>query len=90
MGNKYITWDNFVKGFGKEIVTAENVFNLMAKNGLKDNTLTKMDFTFVSDEKKNLIALAEFIKTHYPYIVGKAKKVDELWEISGETNLLLF
>ncbi|OOV12316.1 hypothetical protein [Flavobacterium sp. LM4] len=52
MDNKYITWDDFVDGFGKEMVSAEDVFNNMAKNGLKNNTMTKMDFTFVSDKKR--------------------------------------
>lgn len=64
MENKFITWNNFVEGFGKEMVSAENVFNNMVKNGLKNNTLTKMDFTFVSDKKENLIRLGEFIKSH--------------------------
>ena len=86
MENKYITWDNFVDGFGKEMVSAEDVFNNMVKNGLKDNTLTKMDFTFVSDKKENLIRLGEFIKSHYPYKVQEVKKFENLWEINGETN----
>jgi len=86
MENKYITWDNFVDGFGKEMVSAEDVFNNMVKNGLKDNTLTKMDFTFVSDKKENLIRLGEFIKSHYPYTVQEVKKFKNLWEINGETN----
>ena len=86
MENKYITWDNFVEGFGKEMVSAEDVFNNMVKNGLKDNTLTKMDFTFVSDKKENLIKLGEFIKTHYPYTVQEVKKFENFWEINGETN----
>lgn len=86
MENKYITWDDFVDGFGKEMVSAEDVFNNMVKNGLKDNTLTKMDFTFVSDKKENLIKLGEFIKTHYPYTVQTVKRYENLWEINGETN----
>ena len=86
MENKYITWDDFVDGFGKEMVSAEDVFNNMVKNGLKDNTLTKMDFTFVSDKKDNLIRLGEFIKSHYPYTVQEVKKFENLWEINGETN----
>ena len=86
MENKYITWDDFVDGFGKEMVSAEDVFNNMVKNGLKDNTLTKMDFTFVSDKKDNLIRLREFIKSHYPYTVQEVKKFENLWEINGETN----
>lgn len=86
MDNTYFTWDDFVDGFGKEMVAAEDVFNNMAKNGLKYNTMTKMDFTFVSDKKENLISLGEFLKTHYPYSVQEAQRSDELWEINGETN----
>ncbi|ADY51159.1 Tetratricopeptide TPR_1 repeat-containing protein [Pseudopedobacter saltans DSM 12145] len=86
MENKFITWDNFVENFGKEMVSAEDVFNNMVKNGLKNNTLTKMDFTFVSDEKENLIKLGEFIKTHYPYTIQEVKRFENLWEINGETN----
>ena len=36
--NKFITWDEFVDGFGREMVFAEDVFKGMAKDGLKDNT----------------------------------------------------
>lgn len=86
MDNKYITWDDFVDGFGKEMAVAEDVFNNMAKNGLKNNTMTKMDFTFISDKKENLIKLGEFLKTHYPYTVQEVKRFDKLWEINGETN----
>jgi len=86
MENKYISWDNFVDGFGKEMVSAEDVFNNMVKSGLKNNAMTKMDFTFVSDKKENLIKLGEFIKTHYPYSVQEVKRFDKLWEINGETN----
>ncbi|MDR2273248.1 MAG: hypothetical protein LBF27_20220, partial [Sphingobacterium sp.] len=46
MEQTFITWDNFVGGFAKEMVSAEDVFNRMVKSGLKDNCLTKMDFTF--------------------------------------------
>lgn len=86
MQNKFITWDNFVDGFEEEIDIAEDVFSNMFKNGLKNNTLTKMDFTFVSDKKENLIKLREFIKTHYPYSVQEVKRFEKLWELNGETN----
>lgn len=86
MKNKFITWDNFVENFGKEMVSAEDVFNNMVKSGLKTNTLTKMDFTFVSDEKENLIKLGDFIKTHYHYTIQEVKKIESFWEINGETN----
>lgn len=86
MENKFITWDNFVNGFGKEMVSAEDVFKNMVKSGLKDYCLTKMDFTFISDNKENLKRLGEFIKNHYPYTVQEVKKYGNLWEINGETN----
>lgn len=86
MEQKFFTWDNFVDGFGKEMVSAEDVFNNMVKSGLKDNCLTKMDFTFISDNKENLQNLGEFIKSHYPYSVQEVKKYGKLWEINGETN----
>mgnify|MGYP000850968032 CR=1 FL=1 len=86
MENKFITWDDFVKGFGKEMVSAEDVFKNMSDSGLKDNCLTKMDFTFISDDKENLIRLSEFLSSHYPYVLHEVKKYGSLWELNGETN----
>lgn len=86
MENRFITWDNFVNNFGKEMVSAEDVHNNMVKSGLKDNCLTKMDFTFISNNKNSLKKLGEFIKTHYPYTVQEVKKYEDIWEINGETN----
>jgi tetratricopeptide (TPR) repeat protein len=68
------------------MVSAEDVFNNMVKSGLKHNTLTKMDFTFISDKKENLQKLSEFLKTHYQYSVQEVKKYDKIWELNGETN----
>jgi len=39
MENKFITWDNFVEGFGREMVSAEDVFNNMVKSGAKSGRL---------------------------------------------------
>jgi tetratricopeptide (TPR) repeat protein len=86
MDNKFITWDDFVDGFGKEMVSAEDVYNNMVKSGLKENCFTKMHFTFISDKKENLQKLGEFLKTNYPYSVQEVKKYEDLWGINGETN----
>ncbi|WON94286.1 tetratricopeptide repeat protein [Sphingobacterium sp. UGAL515B_05] len=86
MEQTFFTWDDFVKGYSKEIVSAEDVFTNMVKSGLKDNCMTKMDFTFISDKKENLQKLGEFIKVHYPYTVLEVKKYEKLWELNGETN----
>jgi hypothetical protein len=39
MENIFITWDNFVDGFGREMVSAEDVFNNMVKSGAKSGRL---------------------------------------------------
>jgi hypothetical protein len=36
MENHFITWDYFVESFGKEMVSAEDVFNRMGNSGLKE------------------------------------------------------
>jgi tetratricopeptide (TPR) repeat protein len=86
MEKRFFTWKNFADNFGKEMVAAEDVYNNMVKSGLTDNCLTKMDFTFISDSKDNLMKLSEFIKTHYPYTVQDIKKFKNIWEINGGTN----
>lgn len=86
MENKFITWDNFVDNFGKEMVSAEDVYKKMAKSGQQENCLIKMDFTFISDKKENLEKLSEFIRTHYPYTVKEVLKYEDIWEVNGETN----
>lgn len=86
MENNYFTWNDFVEGFGREMALAEDVFERMAKGGIKYNTMTKMDFTFVSDKEENLKKLSDFIKAHYPYSIQEVKRFDDLWEVNGETN----
>ncbi|WP_207420720.1 tetratricopeptide repeat protein [Desertivirga brevis] len=86
MEHTFFTWTAFTANFGKEMASAEDVFNNMVKSGLKDNCLTQLDFTFISDKKKNLILLGDFIKVHYPYKVKEVKKYGHLWELDGETN----
>jgi tetratricopeptide (TPR) repeat protein len=84
--DRFFSWNEFTKNFGKEMVLADDVFKNMVKSGLKDNCFTKMDFTFISDKKENLKKLSEFITAHYPYSVQEIKKYGKLWEINGETN----
>lgn len=82
---KFITWENFVDGFGKEMVSAEDVFKNMSKSGLTDFSYTTLDFTFLSNKKENLINLKEYLETHYPYKVKDIQKTGKLWELNGET-----
>jgi len=86
MDNIYFTWNDFTENFGKEMVSAEDVYASMVKNGLKENALIVMDFTFISDKKENLEKLSKFITLHYPYKIEKVQQNDDVWEINGITN----
>lgn len=87
MKNTFITWQNFVDGFGKEMVSAEDVYNNMVKHGLKDLALAQFDYHFISDKKENLQSLKEHLKEHYLYENKEIKQIENgLWELSGITN----
>ena len=86
MNNTFYTWDNFVENFGKEMVSAEDVYNQMVKSGLTDYSLSNFDFHFVSDKREKLERLQEFFQKNYPYEIKSLKQVNNLWELSGLTN----
>lgn len=46
MENKFITWNNFVDGFGKEMVSAEDVFKNMVKKWFERPLLDQNGFHF--------------------------------------------
>ena len=86
MKNTFYTWQDFVDNFGKEMVSAEDVYENMKKNGLKDFALTEFDFHFVSDSKEKLEKLNEFLLEHYPYKFEEYTKYDNLFELRGKTD----
>ena len=87
MENNYFTWEDFVANFGKEMISAEDVYGQMLKSGLTDNSLGNFDFHFISDKKGNLEKLSQFITEHYPYKIKTLKKIENnLWELQGLTN----
>lgn len=84
---KFITWEQFTQNFGKEMVSAQDVFNNMQKSGVSDFSLAKFDFHFVSNAKDKLNKLKDFLNKHYPYEIKSIKKNKKgLWELKGETN----
>lgn len=87
MNNTYITWDDFVKNFGKEMVSAESVFENIRKHDSLEFSLRTFDFDFVSDKKKKIESLEKFMKEHYQYTFEPiTERDDKLWELHGETN----
>ncbi|MDH5434933.1 MAG: hypothetical protein OEY19_13400 [Gammaproteobacteria bacterium] len=86
MENQFYNWDDFINNFGKEMVSAENVYLGMVESGLKDFAMSEFDFHFVSDKKENLEELKKFLEKSYPYKVDNIKKYEDLWDLSGVTN----
>jgi tetratricopeptide (TPR) repeat protein len=84
--NTYQTWADFVKNYPREMKTAEGIFKAMSQNGLKENSLTAMNFTFVSNSQEKLMKLSDFLNTHYTYTLEKPKQIDKVWEMNGVTN----
>ena len=86
MENKYYTWDDFANNFGKEMVSAEDVYNNMKKSGLIDFSMIVFDYHFVSDSKENLEKLNDFLLTNYPYKFEKYIKHEDCFELHGTTD----
>ncbi|NOU59620.1 tetratricopeptide repeat protein [Marinifilum caeruleilacunae] len=86
MENNYYTWDDFVNGFGKEMVSAEDVYKRMKKSGLVDFSMIVFDYHFVSDSKEKLEKLNDFLLTHYPYKFEKYIQHKDCFELHGTTD----
>ena len=86
MQNTFYTWEDFAEDFGKEMVSAESLYQSMKKNGLKDYTLSKFDYHFVSDDKAKLEKLNEFLLEHYPYKFEEYTTFNDQQELRGLTN----
>lgn len=87
MENTYFTWDDFVNNFGKEMVSAEDVYENMKKSELTDFAYTKLDFHFISDKKEKLEKLNEYLKSNYGYSFEKYSTWEGSFELRGKTDL---
>lgn len=83
MKNTYVTWDCFHQYFGAQMDSAEDVYNNMVRNGLIDNCLIEMDFSFFSNEQIKLEELSMFLKEHYPYSIGQVELQEDEWVLKG-------
>lgn len=86
MEKPFYSWEDFTSNFGKEMVSAEEVYKSMKNNGLKDFTYSKFDYHFVSNDKAKLEALNRFILEHYDYEFQEFTTFGELYELRGLTN----
>jgi tetratricopeptide (TPR) repeat protein len=83
---RYFTREEFVEKFGKEMVAAEDLYNLFKKNGLTDNALGTFDIVYISDKKKKVDSLGEFLTENYGFKMKASEQVGDHWEIAGDTK----
>jgi tetratricopeptide (TPR) repeat protein len=84
MENRFLTWKQFGNGFGKEMVSATEVYERRKKDGIKDYAFATYDFVFISDSKNKLDSLGRFLTNNYAYKINSVKKQDEYWELTGD------
>ncbi|GAA0189263.1 hypothetical protein GCM10009122_49230 [Fulvivirga kasyanovii] len=86
MDKPFYSWEDFTSNFGKEMISADDVYATMKKSGLKDFTYSKFDYHFVSNDKKKLEDLNKFILGHYDYEFVEFTMFGDLHELRGLTN----
>jgi tetratricopeptide (TPR) repeat protein len=82
--NTYFTKEDFNKNFGAEMASANEVYELRKKDGIKDYTLANYDFTFISDRKEKLELLGDLLVRNYGCKIREIKIAGKNWELSGD------
>lgn len=83
---RYFTHEEFVENFGNEMVSAEDLYNQLKKNGLTDNALGTFDIVYISDTKEKLDSLGEFLTKNYGFKMKSPEKVGDHWEMAGDAK----
>jgi len=81
---RYFSENEFNDNFGKEMVSASDVYEQRKKMGMKDYAIATYDFVFISDDKNKLDSLAHFLLTNYGYKITEIKNTNGYWELTGE------
>lgn len=88
MEKRYFTQEQFNNNFGKEMVSASEVYELRKVSGIKDYAFATYDFVYISDNKNKLDSLGHFLTNSYGYKIGETKKVKDYWELAGDATEL--
>jgi len=83
---RYFSENEFNDNFGKEMVSASEVYEQRKKIGMKDYAIATYDFVFISDDKNKLDSLGHFLLTIYGYKITEIKNANGYWELSGEAT----
>jgi tetratricopeptide (TPR) repeat protein len=83
MSNKFFIQSEFYANLEHEIICAMDTYERRQESGMKDNSLAKFDFTYVSDTIDKLQLLADFLIDNYGYEIDSIKKREGLYELIG-------
>jgi hypothetical protein len=88
MSNTHFTWDKFVENFGPEMKIAGEIFDSMTGHCLRDGCLFCFDFTFVSNRRENLVRLAQFLQSRYPFsiTVSSSTAPNGIWQSARKSR----
>jgi len=86
MESRFFTTQEFNDNFGKEMVSSQDVYENMKKNGLQEYQYCQFDFDYISDSKEKLDSLREFLIEQYGYEMKETKKVDGNWNLWGNAT----
>jgi tetratricopeptide (TPR) repeat protein len=84
MSKRFFTEEEFNQQYGKEMISAINVYERMSKSGFKENALAKFDIDFISDKKEKLDTLSEFLTANYNYTLKPPRQEQETWILEGD------
>jgi tetratricopeptide (TPR) repeat protein len=83
---RFFTHQEFIDNFGKEMVSADDVYNLLKKNGLTDNALGTFDIVYISNSKQKVDSLGTFLKENYRFTMKDSENVGDHWEVAGDSK----
>lgn len=86
MESRFVTEEQFVADFGKEMASVTSLYEQMKKNGLVAGNLTTFDFTYLSNSKAKLDTLSAFFTDNYGFKMWPVTKDKDDWELTGDAT----
>lgn len=83
---RYFTQDQFIAQFNAEILQAAEVWQKLQESGFPEYALAVFDFTFVSDEREKLEALAQLFTSGYDFVMSEVTQHGGTWKLQGVSN----
>ncbi|PTQ99659.1 hypothetical protein C8P68_102487 [Mucilaginibacter yixingensis] len=86
MPDRFFTQDAFHNGFGREMVSAGDVYDARSKSGMQEYSLAQYDFVFIADKQDKLERLGKFLSENYGYTIKPVTQIDALYELTGDAT----